>query len=68
MVLFFSGGDRYKALYFKPGVYSREFWIGVDRKGSWTLTLFPGGEGVLRYVGHICAAVKGMVFKQFTLA
>ena len=22
------------------GVYSREFWIGVFREGSWTLTLF----------------------------
>ena len=24
----------------KPGGYSREFWIGVCREGSWTLTLF----------------------------
>ena len=23
-----------------PGGYSREFWIGVCREGSWTLTLF----------------------------
>ena len=30
---------------------------------------FPGGGGggALPYMGYICAAVKGMVFKQFTL-
>ena len=26
-----------------------------------------GGGGVLPYMGYVCAAVKGMVFKQFTL-
>ena len=31
--------------YIPPGGgYSREFWIGVCRKGSWTLTLFKGYE------------------------
>ena len=25
---------------YSPGGYSREFWIGVCREGSWTLTLF----------------------------
>ena len=26
------------------GGYSREFWIGVYREGSWTLTLFKDWE------------------------
>ena len=26
------------------GGYSREFWIGVCREGSWTLTLFKDKE------------------------
>ena len=71
MVLFFSGGDRYKALYFKPGGVLPRI---LDRGGLQRfmnpnpISREGGGGGVLPYVGHICAAVKGMVFKQFTLA
>ena len=39
-------------------------------KSEMTLTRTPeGGGGVLSYMGYIgvCAAVKGMVFKQFNL-